>query len=306
LNVGWGIPDSTLDFVKDFPMPLLRSLVLVGAFALAALPARAEAPVGVGAAVNPRTLGTPSAGLTQPLVIGQPVLFNERIATTASGQAQIVFLDQSALSVGPSSDLMIDRFVYDPQRGAGTLAMSATRGVFRFVGGAISKRGDAVTLNTPAGVIGIRGGVFLAWLAPDGRLTAIFLYGAELAVAGRNGAVTRLTTPGLAVTVDRSGIPSAPFVPPPGYTAALLAQFDGTGGAQITAEAVEGRLAGMPALAQLDLQARQILFGGPEFPPRNTPFDHVPFRSDFQVPTVAPQGDARLLQAIRHGSEQSH
>jgi hypothetical protein len=283
-------------------LPSLRPVVALGGLLLAALPARADAPIGVGAAVNPQTIGTPAAGVSRPLVIGQPVLFNERVATTESGQAQILFLDQSALSVGPSSDLVIDQFVYDPQAGTGKLAMSATRGVFRFVGGAISKR-DAVTLNTPSGTIGIRGGVFVAWIAPDGRLTAIFLYGAELSVTGRNGAVTWIVQPGLAVTVDRSGIPSAPFTPPPGYLTALMAQFDGTGGAQIAADEIQRRLAASPIFAQLDMADRLRLLSGrglSDFPPRNTPLDHVPFRSDFQVNTVAPQG------AIRSSGQRSH
>jgi FecR protein len=291
--------------------PLLRPIItVVGGIAvglcLAAPPAVAEVPVGVGAAVNPQTVGTPPVGMPRPLVIGQPVIFNERIATTASGQAQIVFRDQSALSVGPFSDLVIDRFVYDPQTHSGRLAMSATRGVLRFVGGEIGRLDDGVTLATPAGSIGIRGGVFLAWLAPDGSTTAIFLYGAGLSVTGRGGAMTRVAYPGLAVTVDRSGIPSAPFVPPPGYVAALMAQFDGTAGPTVAAEEIQGRLAASPVLAQLDLADRLGWPPGPDFPPRNTPFDPVPFRSDFQVNSVAPQGDPRFLQAIRGGMQRSH
>jgi hypothetical protein len=287
------------------PSPLF--VIAVGSLLFAALPARADAPIGVGAAVNPQTVGTPLSGAARPLVIGQPVLFNERIATTASGQAQIVFRDESALSVGPSSDLVIDQFAYDPHIGTGRLAMSATRGVFRFVGGAVSRLDDGVTLNTPSGTIGIRGGVFLAWIAPDGRLTAIFLYGAELSVTGRNGAVTRVTQPGLAVTVDRAGSPSVPFAPPPGYLAALMVQFDGTGGAQVSADEIQARLAASAVFAQLDVANGVGLLSGRGLstPPARTPFDVVPARSDYQIPTVAPQGDQRLLQAIRGGEHQS-
>ena len=43
----------------------------------------------------------------------------------------------------------------------GKLAASLTRGVFRFVGGKISKLDNAVTLHTPSATIGIRGGVIL-------------------------------------------------------------------------------------------------------------------------------------------------
>ena len=75
--------------------------------------------------------------------------FNERIATGALGQTQILFLDESAMTIGPNSDLVIDEFVYDPKTGTGQLAMSATRGVLRFVGGKLSKQDEGVRVRTP-------------------------------------------------------------------------------------------------------------------------------------------------------------
>jgi len=49
------------------------------------------------------------------LVIGQDVIFNERITTTESGQTQLLFLDESSMSIGPNSDITIDQFAYDPK-----------------------------------------------------------------------------------------------------------------------------------------------------------------------------------------------
>jgi trimeric autotransporter adhesin len=62
-------------------------------------------------------------------VLGQDVLFNERIATSAVGQTQILFVDASTLTVGPNANMVIDQFVYDPNAGTGKLAASLTRGV---------------------------------------------------------------------------------------------------------------------------------------------------------------------------------
>ena len=45
------------------------------------------------------------------LVLGQDVLYNEHIATSASGQTQILFVDATALTVGPNSNMVIDQFV---------------------------------------------------------------------------------------------------------------------------------------------------------------------------------------------------
>jgi hypothetical protein len=133
--------------------------------------------VGVNAAVNPAAQGTPPGLETRRLVLGQDIVSNERITTQTGGQTQILFVDESALTVGPNSDLTIDKFVYDPESGKGQLAMSAARGVARFVGGKISKLDNSVTLQTPAASIGIRGGVFLVYLGADGRLDIVFLYG---------------------------------------------------------------------------------------------------------------------------------
>src|SRR5215472_3313225 len=68
--------------------------------------------VGVDSAVNPEATGTPPGGAPQRIVLGQDVLFNERIATTAAGQTQILFVDASTLTVGPNSNMVIDQFVY--------------------------------------------------------------------------------------------------------------------------------------------------------------------------------------------------
>ena len=42
------------------------------------------------------------------------------------------------MSIGPNSDLTIDEFVFDPNTNTGKLAMSATRGVMRYIGGGVA------------------------------------------------------------------------------------------------------------------------------------------------------------------------
>src|SRR5260221_5047504 len=105
------------------------------ALVLAAPELWAQQRVGVNSAVNPDATGTPPGGTPRRLVIGQEVVFNERISTGQNGQTPLLFLDESAMSVGPNSDLTIDQLVYDPNAGTGKLAISATRGVMRFIGG---------------------------------------------------------------------------------------------------------------------------------------------------------------------------
>jgi hypothetical protein len=54
------------------------------------------------------------------------------------------------------------------------MAANLTRGVFRFVGGKLSKQDNAVTAQTPSATIGIRGGVMLINQTPGGNLEVIF------------------------------------------------------------------------------------------------------------------------------------
>jgi hypothetical protein len=85
------------------PVPFARAAAIAAVLLLGGASfASAQDKVGVKSAVNPAATGTPPGGASRPLVIGQDVIFNERIATTDAGQTQLLFLDESALSIGPT------------------------------------------------------------------------------------------------------------------------------------------------------------------------------------------------------------
>jgi hypothetical protein len=124
--------------------------------ALFALSAYADSRVGVTSAVNPSAAGTPPGETSRQLTVGSDIQFRERVITTTDGQAQILFLDQSSLLIGPNSTVVIDEFVYDPATNKGNIAATLTQGSFRYIGGKLSKQGNA-TLKTPVATLGIRG-----------------------------------------------------------------------------------------------------------------------------------------------------
>jgi hypothetical protein len=133
-------------------------MIGVAAVALTAGQAWAQTTprVGVVSAVNPAAVGTPPGADTRPIVIGSDVSFREKVVTTGDGQAQLMFLDQSTMMIGPNSQVVIDEFVFDPNTSSGKFAATLTQGSFRYIGGKLSKQGDA-TLKTPVATIGIRG-----------------------------------------------------------------------------------------------------------------------------------------------------
>jgi hypothetical protein len=113
--------------------------------------ANAETRIGTASSVTPEASG--SVGGT--LSAGSGVHANETVKTGSSGKAGLQFHDQSNLSVGPSSQVRLDKFVYDPNRGTGSTVIEATRGTFRFSTGAQNK--GEVKIKTPYGTLGTRG-----------------------------------------------------------------------------------------------------------------------------------------------------
>jgi hypothetical protein len=180
--------------------------------------------VGVTSTAAGAPHGTPPAQQERILRVGVDIAANERITTRTNDRAHLVFLDGSALTVGPSSDVVIDRFVYDADRKVGDLAMSASRGVFRFVGGAISKKTEVV-VRTPTSSVGIRGSIMTIAIGGDGSTIATFLYGEAMTVTAR-GVTAKAIRPGSQILVAAGNPPRSPVILPPGALQAFIGVFE--------------------------------------------------------------------------------
>jgi hypothetical protein len=135
----------------------MQSRVFVPALALAwvlvlqSAASNAQTRIGTANTVRPEASGSVAGTLSA----GSGVHSNETVKTGNSGQAGMRFLDESHLNVGPSSSVRLDKFVYDPNKGAGSVVIEGARGAFRFSTGTQNK-GD-VKIKTPSGTLGIRG-----------------------------------------------------------------------------------------------------------------------------------------------------
>jgi hypothetical protein len=223
--------------MPGFALLALRIAVVAGLLLTAGASALlAQERVGVNSAVNPEASGAPPGATARRLVIGQNVVFNEHITTAATGQTQLLFLDESSMTVGPNSDLTIDQFVYDPKTGTGKLAMSATRGLLRYVGGKLSKQDEAVTLRTATATLAVRGGAFISEIDVSGKVDSVFLYGKGLTITGSAGGSQTVTRPGFSSITIPGGSPSSPGPAPAGLLTHFTQQLDGrtgsTGGAK--------------------------------------------------------------------------
>ncbi len=188
----------------------------------------ALANIGTTAAVNPASFGTPPGQVTRVLVPELDVFADERIETDPGGVTQILFRDGSHMTIGPNSDLVIDRFIFDPDTSSGEMAISLGQGVLRFVGGQLSKEGT-VTLATPVAVIGVRGGIAVVEHDPVAGTDAVFLFGTGMTVQGigQTAEAVRVTRPGFAVSVGADGAPGPATPVEPELLDRVLAAVEG-------------------------------------------------------------------------------
>ena len=130
---------------------LLPALALAVLFASQSTASNAQTRIGSATSVQPEASG--SVGGT--MSVGSGVHANETVKTGSAGQAGLRFNDQSNLTVGHSSQVRLDKFVYDPNKGTGSTAIEVTRGTFRFSTGSQNK--GEVKIKTPYGTLGTRG-----------------------------------------------------------------------------------------------------------------------------------------------------
>jgi hypothetical protein len=137
--------------MRTFGRLWISALPLVLLLATGSTAANAQSRIGSATSVQPEASG--SVGGT--LSVGSGVHSNETVRTGSSGKAGLQFNDQSNLSVGPSSSVRLDKFVYDPNKGSGSTVIEATRGAFRFSTGGQNK--GEIKVKTPYGTLGMRG-----------------------------------------------------------------------------------------------------------------------------------------------------
>ena len=110
--------------------------------------------IGSAAAVKNQVHGI-VRGQTQPLSSGSAVYSNEVVRTGQDSIAELGFVDSTKLSVGPKSEMKLDKFVYNPDKGTGAVVVQATRGSYRFVTGVQDH--ESYKIKTPYATLGVRG-----------------------------------------------------------------------------------------------------------------------------------------------------
>jgi len=131
-----------------------KYLFLAGALAFVSGTAAALEPSGHAVAVDPAVSGAGPGG-RRLIELEGAVFMGDEIVAGAMGLAQIRFIDDTRLVIGPNSRLKIDSFVFNPDNTAKKVTISAIKGTFRFISG--KSPSGAYNIRTPSSTIGIRG-----------------------------------------------------------------------------------------------------------------------------------------------------
>jgi hypothetical protein len=182
----------------------VSTMVIAAFFAADGASAQNAAKIGVASAVKNRVEGSTGGG-ARPLAAGSSVFAREVVRTGDESTAQLLFLDETSLSIGPQSEVTLDRFVFDPNRGAGNVVINATRGAFRFVSG--SQQPSSYQIRTPVATIGVRGTIFDGYLTKNAQgetvLIVILVEGSCVITLG--GKPYSLSKPGQALIINSKG-----------------------------------------------------------------------------------------------------
>ena len=105
-----------------------------------------------------RRLHRPTECLSFPRRPAQPLFQTDSVRTGADGRVGITLKDETRLALGPNTDVRIDQFAYSPGQGSLGMVLKIARGLVAYVSGRIAKLSpDAVRLETPSAILGVRG-----------------------------------------------------------------------------------------------------------------------------------------------------
>jgi hypothetical protein len=120
----------------------------------------------IGTAISVKTeAAIEQPGETRVLTVGAGVSQAATVHTDPAGSAQLKFIDETLLVIGPSSSIKLDNVLFNPDRRAKTFVLEAIAGAFRFTTG--KSNHDAYAIQTPVATIGVRGTRFAFGIRGD-------------------------------------------------------------------------------------------------------------------------------------------
>lgn len=103
-----------------------------------------------------------------PAVVNERVLQGDTLRTGPDGSLGVILKDDTVLSLGPNSVLVVEQFLFAPAEGKLSLVTRMLRGTAVYLSGIIGKLSpQSVRFETPNATIGIRGTKILVKVDDD-------------------------------------------------------------------------------------------------------------------------------------------
>jgi hypothetical protein len=133
--------------------------LLLGALCLLAVGGTAVAGETIGVVRNVSGDATITRGeKTFPATPGLTLLVGDTLGTGRDGSLGVILRDDSSLSIGPGSRLVLRSFLFSPSEGQFELVARITEGTMAYLSGLIGKLApEKARFETPTATIGIRG-----------------------------------------------------------------------------------------------------------------------------------------------------
>ncbi len=170
--------------------------------------------------------------------------------------AALRFLDDSTFNIGEKSTVVLDSFVYDPDRGSLGAVFNLAKGTMRFISG--GRRTRDATIQTPVGVVGIRGPDMMVICNDGPECAAVMRSGRARICPVPDGTTVGPELRGACIRSDMARLPCGFF-----EIAAADARKDRTEGNFSILRANCAAVVGTVAAATFGLLAKQVAAGAP-------------------------------------------
>jgi hypothetical protein len=103
-----------------------------------------------------------------PAIEGNRLYENDTLWTGENGSMGVILKDDTVLSLGPESEIVIDEFIFEPESDELSIMTRMVRGTVSYISGKISKMSpESAQFETPVATIGIRGTSFLVKIVDE-------------------------------------------------------------------------------------------------------------------------------------------
>jgi hypothetical protein len=98
-----------------------------------------------------------------PAAGGQKIFKGDIVKTGPDGSLGIIFEDDTLLSLGPNSEVVINEYIFAPAQGNMSIVIRMIKGTAAYLSGIIAKLSpQSVKFETPTATLGVRGTRFCA------------------------------------------------------------------------------------------------------------------------------------------------